>query len=431
MSVPAQRWLGAVRQMPRFARVGRLQRVSAAVIESLGPPCALGDVLRLGRVPAMVVGLDGGRVRLMPLEDAQSVRPDARVEGNEGPLALPVGDGLLGRVVDALGRPLDDEGPIRAAERRPAVDRAPQPLRRQPVDTWFRTGIKSIDTLAPLGRGQRVGLFAGSGVGKSTLLAMIVRAAAADAAIVCLVGERGREVGEFVHDTLGDAIAHTTVVVSTSDEPAPMRSVAPQYATALAEWHRDRGRHVLLVVDSITRYAMALREIGLQGGELPTARGYTPSVFTAIPRLLERAGTAAQGSITAIYTVLVEGDDMEEPLADTVRGTLDGHIVLSRALAEGGHYPPIDPLRSVSRLTGRVSTPVHLGLARRFRELWATYDRNADLIRIGAYAPGSDPVLDTAIARLPAMRSMLRQGVDEVPGETPEALLNGAVEGAL
>jgi flagellum-specific ATP synthase len=301
--------------------------------------------------------------------------------------------------------------------------KAPPALERQPLRRRFHSGVAAIDCLLPMAFGQRVGIFAGSGVGKSSLLGMIARHNPGLISVIALIGERGREVREFLEDDLGDALARSVVVVATSDQPAPARMLGAEYATSIAEGFRAAGHDVVLVVDSLTRYAMALREIGLAAGEVAAARGYPPSVFGAIPRLLERSGADARGTITAFYTVLVEGDDLSEPITDTARATLDGHIVLSRALADQGHYPAIDPAASVSRLTRRVADARHVALTQRFRELWTSHEANRDLLRMGAYAPGSDPDLDQALDLWDGMRGLLRQP-QEAPGpDDPVAAL--------
>jgi len=337
------------------------------------------------------------------------------VAASDRPLLPRLGPELLGRVLDAYGRPFDGLGMLSLD--RAAIQNAapPHPLRRQRIHEVLPTGVRAIDAFIPLGRGQRLGLFAGSGVGKSTLLGMIARGTAADVVVVGLVGERGREVREFIEKDLGpEGLRRTVVVVATSEMPAPVRLRAAFTATSIAEAYRATGKSVLLMMDSITRFAMAQREIGLATGELPATRGYTPSVFALLPRLLERAGTAESGSITALYTVLVEGDDLNEPVTDAVRGILDGHIVLSRTLANFNHYPAIDVLDSVSRLTRDICTPEELELAGRAREHLALYRKNEDLVTIGAYQKGASAALDQAVALHDPLRRFLRQGVGEL-----------------
>ena len=419
--VRAERLLGRLKtralQESAERSVGRVSRIVGLTVESAGPRARLGDRAEIeaeeGSLPAEVVGFRDGRVLLMPLGDARRVAPGARVTADGRPFTVRVGKNLLGRTVDGLGLPIDGLGPLGGprweTERRP-----PAAQERAPIRTALSTGVRAIDGLCTVGRGQRLGIFAGSGVGKSTLLGMIAREAAADVIVIGLIGERGREVRDFLDDVLGsEALRRATVVVATSDEPARVRIRAAQVATTIAEAFRAEGLDVLLIVDSITRYAMALREVGLAVGEPPTARGYTPSVFAELPRLLERAGTAREGSITAFYTVLVDGDDMTEPITDSVRSIVDGHIVLTRSLAELGHFPAIDPAQSVSRLMGEVASPRHVRAAVRLRSLWTTYEESADLLRIGAYTPGSMPELDRAVQGRSDIEAFLRQDLGQ------------------
>jgi len=409
-----------VRHLPSVQRIGAVTGVAGLIIESEGPNVGLGDFCLVHStrtdfsVRAEVVGFREQRVLLMPLGETSGLHVGCEVAASDRPPLPRPGPELLGRVLDALGRPFDGLGFL-------AVDRGagptampPHPLRRQRIRTPLATGVRAIDTLIPMGRGQRLGLFAGSGVGKSTLLGMIARGCAADVIVVGLVGERGREVREFVEKDLGpEGLRRAVVVVATSDSPAPLRLRAAFTATAIAESYRNAGKNVLLLMDSVTRFAMAQREIGLAIGEPPTTRGYTPSVFALLPRLLERSGAGESGSITALYTVLVEGDDLNEPVTDAVRGILDGHIVLSRAMANFNHYPAIDVLESVSRLSRDISLPEELDLAGRARELLALYRKNEDLISIGAYQKGANAALDRSIALQDALRQFLRQGVLE------------------
>jgi type III secretion protein N (ATPase) len=346
----------------------------------------------------------------MPLGALTGVGPDDAVEATGGPLVVRASDALLGRVVDGLGRPLDN-GPAIAGGSLVAVDAdPPRALDRRAVDAPLATGVKVIDGLLTLGEGQRVGLFAGSGVGKSTLLGAIARGAAADVVVVALVGERGREVGDFLAHALGkDGLARSVVVVATSDTAALERLRAAQVATAYAEHFRDQGKKVMLLVDSVTRFARAQREVGLAAGEPPARRGYPPSVFAMLPRLLERSGQGARGSITAIYTVLVEGGDMDEPIADEVRGVLDGHIVLDRLIAARGRYPAVDVTVSLSRVMDAIVSKEHKESARRLRAMMATYEAKRDLVSLGAYAKGTDKDLDEALAKMPKIDSFLKQ----------------------
>lgn len=398
------------------------------------PGARVGDVVvvhRRGRpLPAEVVGFERDGVVALPLGDPAGVGPEDPVEGTGAPLEVAVGEPLLGRVLDGLGRPLDgSELPV-GLERTP-VDRAPPPaLARRPVERPLGTGIRAIDGLMTLGEGQRVGLFAGSGVGKSTLLGAMARGAAADVVVVALVGERGREVLEFISHSLGEKSRERSVVVAaTSDAPALERLRAAQVATAHAEWFRDQGASVLLLVDSVTRVARAQREVGLAAGEPPARRGYPPSVFALLPRLLERAGQGERGAITAVYTVLVEGGDLDEPIADEVRGILDGHIVLSRTVAARGHYPAIDVPGSLSRVMGAVTSSEHRAASARVRASIATYEEKRDLISLGAYQTGSDPHVDAAIAEQPAIDAFLKQdAVDLQPFELTQRQLLALAE---
>ncbi len=407
----------AVRSVPPSLAVGRVTRLTGLMIESLGPRAKVGDradvYTPVGLLPAEVVGFRDGRVLLMPLGEGRQVGPGARVVADDRPFAVRLGPRVLGRVLDGLGRPLDGLGGV-GSESYEVERRPPAPLARPAITRALGTGVRAVDALCTVGRGQRVGIFAGSGVGKSTLLGLLARNTEADVIVIALVGERGREVRQFIDETLGpEALRRSVVVAATSDEPARVRIRAAQVGTTVAEYFRDQGKDVLFIMDSVTRYAMALREVGLAVGEPPTTRGYTPSVFAELPRLLERAGQSAQGSITAFYTVLVDGDDLNEPVSDAVRSILDGHIVLARNLAERGHYPPIDPRRSLSRLMAQVAAPAHRGAAAEMRRLWSLYEDSADLIRIGAYQAGASPELDLAVRARPDIEAFLRQTAEE------------------
>jgi type III secretion protein N (ATPase) len=394
--------------------VGRVVGVTGLLLRVLLPGARISDVLLIRRrgepLLAEVVGFQGGEALVVPLGEPTGVGPDDVVEATGQGLQVSAGASLLGRVLDGLGRPIDGR-PAPAGLTPVPVDRAPPPaLSRRPVSAPFETGVRAVDGLITLGVGQRVGLFAGSGVGKSTLLGAIARGASADVVVVALVGERGREVGEFLEQSLGEAgRRRSVVVVATSDAPPVERLRAAQVATAVAEHFRELGKSVLLLVDSITRFARAQREIGLAAGEPPARRGYPPSVFTQLPRLLERSGQGEKGSITAIYTVLVEGSDMDEPIADEVRGILDGHIVLDRRLAARGHYPAIDVLSSLSRVMPNVTAKPQQAAAQRARALLATYEEKRDLIALGAYSKGHDPRLDQAITAAPDLDRFLCQ----------------------
>ncbi|MCB0873403.1 MAG: FliI/YscN family ATPase [Thermoleophilia bacterium] len=423
----AQRGVAEARERIRMADPyrlnGRVSELIGLVVESQGPPARIGERCtihthghRAGRPPldAEVVGFRSGHTLLMPLGDASGIGPGQTVVATGAPVRVPVGTGLLGRVLDGLGRPIDDGPAPRITREMPVDADPPSPLGRPPIETPVALGVRSLDGLNPCGLGQRLGIFAGSGVGKSTLLGMMARHTSADINVIGLIGERGREVREFLERDLGpEGLARSVVVVATSDQPALVRIKAAFVATTIAEFFRDEGADVLLMMDSVTRLAMAQREVGLAIGEPPATRGYTPSVFAVLPRLLERAGTSPAGSITGLYTVLVEGDDMNEPVADAVRGILDGHIVLSRALAHSGHYPAVDVLQSVSRLTGSLLTADERAAAARIRELMAAFRRAEDLIAIGAYVPGSDPLVDEAREKLPLIDGFLKQTVDE------------------
>lgn len=418
--------LATLRPVELFERIGRVVEIRGQSIEAEGPDAFLGEICAIqtgfgGQViEAEVVAFREGRVCLTPLSSPQGISIGANVVAKGHPFQCPVGDAYLGRVVDARGLPLDEQGPIEAAEMR-SLHVQPRPvMSRQRIGETMETGVKAIDTFLPLGKGQRVGLFAGSGVGKSTLMGMITKGIQADVNVVALIGERGREVREFVEDHLGEeGLRRAVVVVATADAPAVLRLNAAYYATVLAEYFRDQGLSVVLTVDSLTRLAMARREIGLSAGEPPTSRGYTPSVFSEIPALCERCGTdAGTGSITGIYTVLVEGDDFNEPVSDTARATLDGHIMLSRSLASSGHYPPVDVLGSVSRLASALWTPEQRQLVATMLDQMSIYERNRQLVEIGAHRQGANPALDQAVANLPRLRGYLTQGAHErVPGE--------------
>jgi len=379
------------------------------------------------RLQAEVVGFRGDEVVLMPLGPVAGIGPDSVVSPTGRSLAIRVGEGLLGRVVNGLGELMDGAGPIAGPTEDWPVDRpAPDPLLRQRIRRPLALGVRAIDGLLTVGEGQRVGLFAGSGVGKSLLLGQIARNTDADVNVICLVGERGREVAEFLEDALGTAgRARSVVVCATSDVPSLVRLKSAFVATAIAEWFRARGKRVLLLMDSLTRFARAQREVGLAAGEPPARHGFPPSVFALLPRLLERTGNAREGSITALYTVLVAGGDMDEPIADEVRGILDGHIVLSRSLGERNHWPAIDVLASLSRVMAFVADGEHRQAAARVRELLAAYEQKRDLILLGAYKSGTDPRIDRAVSKHDAIAAFLRQGLHEAAAfdETRKRLL--------
>ncbi len=395
---------------------GRVIQLIGLVIESEGPLAAVGEICRIesarhdGSTLAEVVGFRNNHVLLMPLGEVHGIHPGSEVVALGTSLRVPVGESLKGRVIDGLGHPLDDLGPIQADVEINLNQPPPHPLKRQRIRQPFRTGIKAIDSFTPCGRGQRLGIFAGSGVGKSTLLGMIASQAEADVNVIALIGERGREVREFLEKDLDETGRRkSVVVVVTSDQPAIARLKGAFVAMGIAEHFRDKGQNVLLMMDSITRFAMAQREIGLAVGEPPATKGYTPSVFSLLPQLLERAATGEQGSITGLFTVLVEADDMNDPIADAVRSILDGHIVLTRELATQNHYPAIDVLDSVSRLNRDLTTPEQQQLASRAREALAIYRKNQDLINIGAYPAGANPAIDLSIQLQEPLKSFLRQ----------------------
>ncbi len=404
-------------------QTGRVSRVLGLHVEVEGIDAAVGDTALLHAgdncVDLEVVAVSGASLTCMPYGNLDGARYGAPVETTGQPLGIAVGPGLLGRVLGGLGQPIDDGPQLEEVARTPMTASPPHPLRRRPITEQLALGVRVIDTLVPCGKGQRLGIFAGSGVGKSSLLSMIVRGTKADVTVLALVGERGREVSEMIRNDLGpEGLARCVVVVATSDEPAAVRVRAAFVATRIAEWFRDRGNDVLLLMDSLTRLAMAQREIGLSAGEPPATRGYPPSVFGLLPKLLERAGSSEVGSITGLYTILVEGDDMNEPIADTTRAILDGHIVLSRRLATSGHYPSIEVLESVSRLERAITNPEQRANVQQMRSLLATYRDAKDIIEIGAYTAGNDPNVDRAIALKQFMDAFCRQDIAEVAEAT-------------
>ena len=422
---------------------GRVTRVAGLVMEAVGLQLPVGSPCHVPlpsgfRLDAEVVGFERERLFLMPLGDVEGVQPGAPViptlsaksmprlherRARSRPSSdgrhLPVGDALLGRVLDATGRPLDLLGPLEGHATAPLYVRAMNPLRREPISQMLDVGVRAINSMLTVGRGQRMGLFAGSGVGKSVLLGMMARYTAADVIVVGLIGERGREVKEFIEQILGkEGLARSVVVAAPADNPPLLRLQGAAYTTLIAEHFRDQGKNVLLIMDSLTRYAMAQREIALAIGEPPATKGYPPSVFAKLPALVERAGNGEPGggSITAFYTVLTEGDDQQDPIADSARAILDGHIVLNRTLAEAGHYPAIDIEQSISRAMHNITDEAHQKLTRRLKQLMSRYQRNRDLINVGAYSPGSDPLIDEAIAKYPQIERFLQQGTQERAG---------------
>jgi len=411
------RLVAQVQAAPMGRRVGRVVSFNGLVIEAIGPEAHLGELCEIEPhdahepVLAEVVGFRDERVLLMPYGHIGGISTDSCIHATGRPMTVPVGDALLGRVVNAFSEALDDGAALKLADAYPLYRDPINPMARAPIEKVLDTGVRVIDTLLTLGEGQRVGVFAGSGVGKSTLLGMLARQLSADVIVLALIGERGREVGEFLEHSLGsEGRKRAVVVVATSDEPALIRAHATHAAHAMAEYFRDQGRSVLLIVDSMTRFAMAQREIGLAVGEPPTFRGYTPSVFSNLPKMLERCGRMKSGgAISGIYSVLVEGDDMNEPVTDHMRAILDGHIVLTRELAARGHHPAIDVLHSTSRLMGHVATPAEQELAREAKRQLALYEASRDLIELGAHQRGANPALDRAVDLKPALDRHVQQ----------------------
>lgn len=425
MNAFADRLLANIRRMPVGHQLGRIVSYNGLVIEAIGPEARLGELCTIesehdpdGGFMAEVVGFRQERILLMPYAHLAGISTHSMIRATGRPMTVPVGDALLGRVVDAFSRPLDDGGAIRFDAEYPLYREPINPMARAPIDTVLETGVRTIDGLLTLGHGQRVGIMAGSGVGKSTLLGMLARQVVADVTVLALVGERGREVGEFLDHALGpEGLKRSVVVVATSDEPALVRAHAAHAAHAMAEYFRDQGKSVLLIVDSMTRFAMAQREIGLAIGEPPTFRGYTPSVFSKLPTLLERCGRLrAGGAITGIYSVLVEGDDMNEPVTDHMRAILDGHIVLDRDLASRGHHPAIDVLRSASRLMSHVASDAEQATARDVKKQMAVYAASRDLIELGAHQRGVNAALDAAIDVKAPLDKVLQQTPREFSG---------------
>jgi len=411
----------AIQKTETIRRFGRVSQVVGLVIEGNGPAAAVGDACHIsvaGRsqaIPAEVVGFREEKTLLMPLGDVRGIEPGCRIMPLGAPAQASVGKGLLGRILDGMGQPIDEKGPIDYEGEAPLHARPLNPVLRKRISQPVDVGVRAINALLTIGKGQRMAIFSGSGVGKSTLLGMMARHTTAEVNVIALIGERGREVREFLEKDLGEeGRKRSVVVVATSDRHPLLRMRGAYLATALAEYFRDQGKDVLFMMDSITRFAMASREVGLAVGEPPTAKGYTPSVFAQLPRLLERAGTTSgPGSITGIYTVLVDGDDLMDPIADAIRSIADGHIVLSRDLANQNHYPAIDVLASISRVMGDIVPPEQIETRNKLLALLATYRRSEDLINIGAYVVGSNPNIDYAIKKIPEINSFLRQAVAE------------------
>ncbi|TCO79949.1 flagellar protein export ATPase FliI [Marinisporobacter balticus] len=399
---------------------GKVSRIIGLTIEALGPAVKLGELCLIyplkGRIAikAEVVGFKDEKVLLMPLGEMDGIGPGSKVVATDELLNVNVGENLLGRILDGLGNPIDHAGRIDSTKKYPVNNQPPNPLKRKKIEDVLSLGVKAIDGLLTCGVGQRIGVFAGSGVGKSTLMGMIARNTEADVNVIALIGERGREVREFIENDLQEeGLKRSVVVIATSDQPALVRMKGALLATSIAEYFRDTGKNVMLLMDSLTRFSMAQREVGLAVGEPPVTKGYTPSVFAALPKLLERSGNSDRGSITALYTVLVDGDDLNEPITDAARGILDGHIVLSRNLANKNHYPAIDILASISRVMPNIVEEEHKEFSSKFRDILATYKDAEDLINIGAYAEGSNPKIDYAIKMIESLNDYLKQGVHD------------------
>lgn len=417
-----ERYVGALQAAELFPRLGHVLGYQGSIVECEGPDCFVGELCEIygaadqRPIRAEVVGFKRNAVLLMPFGEVHGIRPGSQVMATGRVPQLAVGPALLGRIVDAFGHPLDHRGPIAIERQVPLQATAPNAIERHRIERGFETGVRIIDAITPLGIGQRVGLFAGSGVGKSTLLGMMAATSVGDINVIALIGERGREVRDFVDEHLGQSLARSVVVVATADQPALSRVHAAWSAMAIAEYFRDQGRDVVLTLDSLTRLAMAQREIGLAAGEPPTVRGYTPSVFALLPRFLERAGPGRNGcgSITGLFTVLVEGDDFSEPISDHARAILDGHIVLTREIAQQGQFPAIDPLQSISRLVRQVAAPAAVSIAEECVALLALYEQSKDMLSFGAYKPGTNKQIDKAVRVVPKLRSLFKQGIKDV-----------------
>jgi FliI/YscN family ATPase len=414
------RFSKAINNLNPLSVTGRVVQVVGLTVEIMGLNCQIGEICEIQThnktsLMAEAIGFRNNRMLLMPLGSMDGIQPDSTVRSVSQAFKAPAGKSLIGRVLNGLGEPIDSKGPLKNINLVSTNQAPPHPLQRSAIEEPLVTGVRVIDGMLTCGKGQRMGIFAGSGVGKSTLLGSIARNSESDISVIALIGERGREVREFLERDLGpEGLARSVIIVSTSDQPALMRLKAASVAMTIAEYFRDEGMDVMFMMDSVTRYAMAQREIGLSIGEPPASKGYTPSVFAMLPRLLERAGRGEVGSITGFFTVLVEGDDFNEPICDAVRGILDGHIILSRALAARNHYPAIDVLNSVSRVMPALTTKEHLQLASFARKNLAVYEKVRDLVNIGAYVKGSDPEVDTALLVTPALTSFLQQNRSDV-----------------
>lgn len=410
----------AVKRSQTISHIGKIENIVGMAIEASGRKASIGDISMIynenekKQIYAETVGFKDDKILLMPYENIKGVSAGSFVKNTGECLKIPVGDFLRGRIIDAMGRPMDDLGDFKVDSYYSVDKSSTNPLTRPAIEEKMEFGVKAIDGFLTIGKGQRMGIFAGSGVGKSTLLGMIAKNVKTDINVIALVGERGREVREFIEKDLGEeGLKRSVLVVATSDQPAMLRMKCPMVATAIAEYFKDQGKNVLLMMDSLTRFAMAQREIGLAIGEPPIARGYTPSIYAEMPKLLERSGNFQEGSITGIYTVLVEGDDTNEPISDTVRGIIDGHIVLTRKLANSNHFPAIDINASISRLMTAIVTPEHRECASKLRDILSIYEKNSDLISIGAYKSGTNPKLDFAISKIDKLNEFLKQGIHE------------------
>ncbi|CAH2214024.1 flagellar protein export ATPase FliI [Tepidibacter aestuarii] len=415
-SIDVSKYFQKLEEINLIQYTGRVSQVVGLTIESKGPAVKLGELCFIYPIKsekailAEVVGFKSETVLLMPLGEMDGIGPGSKVIASGHGLEVKVGEELLGRVLDGLGNPIDDKTKLNLKTSYPVMNQPPNPLKREKIDTPLPLGVKALDGILTCGKGQRIGIFAGSGVGKSTLLGMIARNTKADINVIALIGERGREVREFIENDLQEeGLKRSVLVIATSDQPPLVRMKGALLATSIAEYFRDMGKNVILMMDSLTRFSMAQREVGLAIGEPPVTKGYTPSVFAVLPKLLERAGNSDKGSITGLYTVLVDGDDMNEPIADAVRGILDGHVVLSRNLANKNHYPAIEVLSSASRVMGNITNEEHIQAANKLKDLLATYREAEDLINIGAYAPGSNSKIDMAIQKIDEINSFLKQ----------------------
>ena len=430
MTIDLDKYKNHIRELKPVSCLGKISQIVGLTIESVGPQVCMGEICKIKsndgqEINAEVVGFKNSKVLLMPLGDMNGIGLGQEILATGETLTVNVGMALKGRTLNGLGEPIDGKGPLMSEMKYPIQREAPDPLKRNVIKSPLKLGVRTIDGLLTIGKGQRVGIFAGSGVGKSTLMGMIARNTSAEVNVIALIGERGREVREFIEKDLGEeGLKHSVVVVATSDQPALVRIKAAYLATSIAEYFRDQGNDVMLMMDSLTRFSMAQREVGLATGEPPVSRGYTPSVFAQLPKLLERAGNSDKGSITGLYTVLVDGDDLTEPITDAARGILDGHIVLSRKIANKNHYPAIDVLASISRVMSAVTSKEHREYAGKIKQLMAVYKESEDLINIGAYVKGSNEDIDLAIEKNKEINNFLRQSVDEdiSPEETFETM---------